>query len=128
MLISEIEIYEVLREKMDEREAKALVMYIENRVENKFEQAQSIFATKEDITKLELKISLQIAELKAETLKLIADSRAETSKQIAEYKAETSKQIAESKAEMIKWMFGFVFVSTLTVIGVILSVMKMGGW
>lgn len=75
-------------------------------MEHKFEQAQNIFSTKEDLAKLELKISLQIAELKSET----------------------TKHIAETKSELIKWMFAFVLGSTVSIIAVILTVMKMGGW
>jgi hypothetical protein len=113
MRISELELYEALRSKMDEKEARSIVEYIGSKVEMKFEQAQTIFATKEDLLKLELKIVQLIADTKAETMSLFAD---------------THKLIAEAKADTIKWMFAFVFASTISIIGVIITIMKMGGW
>lgn len=128
MYISEIEMYEVLREKMDEKEAKTLVQYIESRVEHKFEHAKEVFPNKEDIYRLELKIAqgreetnLRIAELKEETSKKIAELKEETSKKIVE----THTRIAESKNDLLKWLFGLIIGSTTAIIGVMLSVFKM---
>lgn len=109
MLISELDIYEALREKMDEKQARALVQYIETRVEQKFEQAQKIFSTKEDIHRLELRLS----EMKLETEQKFAI---------------VNQKIAESKNDLIKWLFGMIMGSTVAIIGTILTVMKMGGW
>ncbi len=39
-------------------------------------------------------------------------------------KDSVSAKIAESKTEMIKWMFVFVFTSTITTIGAILAIVK----
>ncbi|MDX2189513.1 MAG: hypothetical protein SFY32_06600 [Bacteroidota bacterium] len=97
MNISEFEMYELLREKMDEKQARMLVEFIEFRVEKKFEEARDVFATKDDIHRLELKI------------------------------AEIHLKIAESKNDFIKWHFGMIIGSTLAVIGTILTVMQMGG-
>jgi hypothetical protein len=138
MNISELEIYEILKEKMDERQARALVQYIENRVEKKFEQARDIFSTKEDLFKLELRIievinkqtldnQKSLADLKSEILKLIADTRSETSKLIADSRSDTSKLIADSKSETLKWLFGLIIGSTIAIIGTILTALKMGG-
>ena len=113
MYISEIEMYEMLREKMDEREAKTLIQYIETRVEHKFEYAKEIFPTKEDFYRLELKV---------------AQGRDEANLKIAEVHtkiAETHIKIAESKNDLIKWLFGLILGSTVAIIGVMLSVFKM---
>lgn len=134
--------YEVLREKMDEREAKTLVQYIESRVEHKFDHAREVFPDKQDIHRLELKI----AEAKEETNRKIAEGREETNKKfaevnlkIAEGREETNKKfaevnlkiaecntrIAESKNDLIKWLFGLILGSTVAIISVMLTIFKM---
>ncbi|TAF77705.1 MAG: hypothetical protein EAZ53_01915 [Bacteroidetes bacterium] len=117
MYISDFKLVDILRDKMGEDEARALVEYIEVKVEDKYMEAKSVFATKEDLLKLELKITETIHKNGIETQKLIADS-----------KNETLKLIADSKFETIKWLFGLIIGSTIAIIATILTVMKMGGW
>lgn len=152
MYISDFKLVDILRAKMGEQEARTLVEYIAVRIEDNYVEAQKVFATKEDLLKLELKIAECIHKNARETQKLISDSRAETASIFAESKAETAKMfadsnieiqkqflevqkqftevqksIAESKSELLKWLIGFILGSTVAVIGTILSVMKMGG-
>ncbi|KAF0146388.1 MAG: hypothetical protein FD156_56 [Nitrospirae bacterium] len=49
MHVTEIELYEILKEKVGEKEAKTLVEYIETKVEKKFEEKHDILATKTDL-------------------------------------------------------------------------------
>ncbi|MBU1181340.1 MAG: DUF1640 domain-containing protein [Proteobacteria bacterium] len=56
MKVAEIELYEILKSKVGEKEAKTLVEYIEAKVEKKFEDKKDILATKQDIANLEIKI------------------------------------------------------------------------
>ncbi len=56
MQVAEIELYEILKEKVGEKEARTLVEYIEAKVEKKFEEKKDILATKQDIANLEIKI------------------------------------------------------------------------
>lgn len=77
-LVSEIELFNLLKSKIGENEAKTLVEYVENKIETqtnkKSDENLKILATKQDI--------------------------AETKEQINATKA----QIAETKAELLKWM------------------------
>ncbi|MDX2188273.1 MAG: hypothetical protein SFY32_00290 [Bacteroidota bacterium] len=66
MNISEIELYEILKTNMGDKEAKNLVEYIESKVEKKFVEAQNIFSTKSDISSLKLEFKSDIASLKEE--------------------------------------------------------------
>lgn len=105
MTITDIEMYEMLREKMDHKEAKTLVEYIESRVDHRFEHAREVFPGKDDIFRLELKIAethIKIAESKDSTSKKIAESKDETNKIIAEGREETNKKIAEGREETNK--------------------------
>lgn len=146
MYISDYKLMDILREKMGEEEARTLVEYIEYRVEDKFIQAERVFATKEDLLKLELKIQETAHKYHLETQQLIAETRAHSEKFFAELKNDTQKliaeskndtqkmfidvqkQIADSKVETLKWMFTMMLTSTIAIIGTILTVMKMGGW
>jgi hypothetical protein len=63
--ISSIEMYTILKGKLGENEAKALTEYVESKVEKSFEKEKDILATKEDVLKLEVKIS----DIKSEIIK-----------------------------------------------------------
>ncbi|MDP2682458.1 MAG: DUF1640 domain-containing protein [Deltaproteobacteria bacterium] len=56
MYVAEIELYEILKTKVGEKEARTLVEYIEAKVEKKFEEKKDTLATKQDIANLEIKI------------------------------------------------------------------------
>jgi hypothetical protein len=117
MHISELEMYDLLKERMSEKEAREFINYISFKVEDKFIEAQQVFATKEDLLKLELKITQVISDSRTETLKLISES-----------KIEMVKLVTDSKAETIKWMLVFMTTSSVAIIGTILTAMKMIGW
>ncbi len=57
MIISEIKLYELLKAKIGEREAEAFIQILETKVDTKLLEKTSVFTTKEDIAKLETKIS-----------------------------------------------------------------------
>ncbi len=57
MIVSEIKLYELLKAKLGTEEAEAFVEILENKVNAKFDAAKQTLATKEDIAKLEAKIS-----------------------------------------------------------------------
>jgi len=65
LVISEIKLYELLKNKIGEREAEAFIEIIEKKVESKLDEKTTIFSTKEDIAKLEVKI----AEAKVDLIK-----------------------------------------------------------
>jgi NOL1/NOP2/fmu family ribosome biogenesis protein len=65
MIVSEIKLYELLKSKIGEREAEAFVQILETKVDQKFEEANQVLATKEDIARLDLKI----AETKVDLIK-----------------------------------------------------------
>ena len=47
--ISTIEMYNILKGKLGENEAKSLTEYVENKVERTFEKEKDVLATKEDL-------------------------------------------------------------------------------
>lgn len=63
--ITSIEMYNILKVKLGENEAKALTEYVETKVEKSLEKEPDILATKEDIYKIEVKL----ADTKSEIIK-----------------------------------------------------------
>ncbi len=57
MVVSEIKLYELLKAKIGEKEAEAFIEILETRVDSRLNEKTTVFATKEDIAKLEAKIS-----------------------------------------------------------------------
>ena len=56
MHVAEIELYEILKTKLGEKEAKTLVEYIEAKVDKKLDEKQNILATKVDLANLKADI------------------------------------------------------------------------
>lgn len=79
MAVSDIQLFQILKEKVGEQEAKTITEYIETKIEKHFELKKDILATKQDINNLKL----EMGELRTE--------------------------IANHKSEIIKWMFIFWF-------------------
>jgi hypothetical protein len=71
LVISEIKLYELLKARIGEKEAEAFVQILENKVDSRLEEKTNVFATKEDIAKLEGKLTTSIAESKVDMIKWI---------------------------------------------------------
>lgn len=56
MSISQIELYDLLKSKLGDREARALVQFVSENVSEKMQEQKSILASKEDIKALEVRI------------------------------------------------------------------------
>lgn len=67
MVVSEIKLYELLKAKIGEKEAEAFIQILDNKVDSRLNEKTMIFTTKEDIAKLDTKIS----EAKVDIIKWI---------------------------------------------------------
>ena len=63
MVVSEIELYEILSAKIGKPEAKALAEFVETTVEKKLVDKLSTFATKEDLTKEIASVRIEMREM-----------------------------------------------------------------
>ena len=88
MQVAEIELYEILKTKLGEKEAKTLVEYIEAKVGKELEEKKDILATKEDIN-----------ALRAATKEDMNGSK------IGIEKVRT--EMEKTRSDIIKWMFLF---------------------
>jgi len=136
MPITEIEIYEALKEQIGDKPARILLEYIETKTEKEFEKKKDILATKQDIAELraDLEVKIEqsriatkqdiellrtatkqdIAELRADLEVKIEQSRIATKQDIELLRTATKQDIAELevkiervRADLIRWMFIF---------------------
>ncbi len=88
MQVSDIELFQALKEKVGEQEAKTITEYIETKVEKQFDLKKDVLATKQDINEVKIEVASVRNELKLEI-------------------AELRTEMAKTKSEIIKWMFIF---------------------
>ncbi len=88
MQVAEIELYEILKTKLGEKEAKTLVEYIEAKVGKELEEKKDILATKEDINGLKIEIE------KVRTGMVVEIEKVRT-------------EMEKTRSDIIKWMFLF---------------------
>ena len=69
MVVSEIKLYELLKAKIGEREAEAFIQILENKVDTRLNEKTTVFATKEDLAKVEGKLLSTISEAKVDIIK-----------------------------------------------------------
>ena len=63
MIVSEIKLYELLKAKLGEKEAEAFVHILEQKVDDKFEDAKQMLVGKEDLLKLQIEIEKRFNQL-----------------------------------------------------------------
>ena len=65
MSISEIQLYQILKERLGEKGAEELVYFVSSEIKNEFDSRKEIFATKEDlgIVRSELMKSIYVVGL-----------------------------------------------------------------
>jgi actin-related protein len=81
MQVAEIELYEILKSKLGEKEAKSVIEYVEAKVEKKFDEKKDILVTKTDLANLKTELMVEIEKVRTDMNKI--------------------------KADIIKWMFIF---------------------
>ena len=82
MVIDEIRFYQLLKAKIGETEAEAIVHIIDKKVTTKFDQSKNELATKEDVLTLRVELKQDIGNLRAEFKQDIANLRAELMRSI----------------------------------------------
>jgi dihydroxyacetone kinase-like predicted kinase len=102
LAMSYIQLFQLLKAKIGEPEAEALVEFVDAKVKESSKDANDqnlkILTTKEDIAVLKQ----DITNLRSELKQVIAN---------------TNEKIANSKTDMIKWMVGFWLAQMAAIIG-----------
>ena len=94
MVVSEISLYNALREMLGEQKAQTVVEGIKEEVRSEFENRKEMFSTKEDIAKLDSRIS------------------------------QLETKIAESKSEILRWTFIFWVGSVGVLSGILFAMLN----
>jgi cytochrome c biogenesis factor len=68
---SDIQLFQILKQKLGDKEAEALVSFVDSKLKENNESNLKVLATKEDIAKLEGRLEVKIAEVKADMIKLM---------------------------------------------------------
>jgi hypothetical protein len=66
---TDIQLYEILKQKLGNKEAEALVEFVDNRLKENHQCHLKNLATKEDLKDLELKLALKVAETKTDIIR-----------------------------------------------------------
>jgi hypothetical protein len=69
MTVSAIDLYNILKIRLGEGEAKALVEYIEMHVQDKIEENMTAYATKADLKEVEHRLELKIEKVRSDLIK-----------------------------------------------------------
>jgi len=91
---TDIQLYEILKQKLGNKEAEALVDFVDSRIKENQECNSKNLATKEDLKDVDLK-------LKDVELRL-------------------SLKISETKTDIIRWLFAFLVPLLLAILGLYL--------
>jgi gas vesicle protein len=100
MQVAELELYDILKSKLGDKEARTLVEYIEARVERKFEEKKDLLATKDDISRLKDELKDDISRLKDELKGDISSLKNELKGDISSLKNELKGDISSLKNEL----------------------------
>ncbi|MBI2877895.1 MAG: DUF1640 domain-containing protein [Candidatus Tectomicrobia bacterium] len=104
-----LELYEKLKPKLGEEEAKALIEFVEASVERKA-------ATKEDLQRTEMALREDLVGLKEDLRQTEAALREEIHR--------LDQKIEATKADLIKWAFGFWIGNVAVLAGIMFALLR----
>ena len=67
--MSDIQLFQILKQKLGESEAEALVSFVDSKIKDNNDVNLKVLPTKEDIAKLEGRLEVKIGDVKAEMIK-----------------------------------------------------------
>ena len=77
MMVSVIQLYDLLKAKIGEKEAEAFIEILEKKVDKKFEENKNMLATKEDLGNLRSDLTQDLFEVRSELKEELANTRSE---------------------------------------------------
>jgi hypothetical protein len=114
MTTAGVQLFQILKIRLGQWEAEALVSYMDTTLKENNRGMQEInlrtLATKEDLARLEGRLETKIAEIKGG---LVTG--------IAEVKGDLETKISEVKSDVIRWTFAFFVTMMLAILGLYLK-------
>lgn len=102
------------------KEAEALVDFVDSRIKEGNVTNSKTLTTKEDISNLHAELKEDNVNLRGELKEDMSNLRADLKEDNANLRAELKTEIATTKAEIIKWMFIFWIGQIVATFGFIL--------
>lgn len=101
-----LQVFQVLKAKMGEREAEAFVTYVDTTLKDNrnelLEACRRTFASKEDLAQIRGELGAGIANVRGE---------------LATVKGELEVKISDVKSDVIRWMFAFFITMLIAILG-----------
>ena len=114
MTTGSMQLFQLLRARLGEREAEAVVNYVDNTLKENNKDMHEVnlrtLATKEDL-----------ANLRGELKEDISNLRGELKGDIFNLRGELKTNIAEVKSDVIRWTFAFFVTLMLAILGLYLK-------
>jgi len=121
MTTTGMELFQMLKPKMGDREAGALVTFVDNTIKNNNKEIHEInlrtLATKEELGKVRDDLSKDIYNVREDLTKEIGNVRVD----LARVEGRLETKIAEVKSDVMRWMFAFFVTMMLAILGLYLK-------
>jgi hypothetical protein len=117
MAVTQIKLYELVRNKFGEKDSETFVHLIEEKMDTKIDQRTQMLATKDDLTTLHLSLKAEISAL-----------RFSTKEEILALRESTKDDMRKLKGELLRTVYltslGQVFAIIASVISLMLLILK----
>ena len=125
MTTGSMQLFQVLRARLGEREAEAVVNYVDNTLKENNKDMHEVnlrtLATKEDLANVRGLLREDLAGLRGELKGDIFNLRGELKEDISNLRGELKTNIAEVKSDVIRWTFAFFITMMLAILGLYLK-------
>lgn len=112
-----LELYEKLKPKLGEEEARSLLEYMESTVERRA-------ATKEDLLRTETSLREEMVRVQASLRGEIAQVEASLRGEIARVEASLREEIHKARADLLKWAFAFWVGNVAALAGIMFALLR----
>lgn len=125
MTTGSMQLFQVLKARLGEREAEAVVNYVDTTLKENNKQMQETnlktLATGEDLANVRGLLREDIANLRGELKEDTSNLRGELKEDISNLRGELKTNIAEVKSDVIRWTFAFFVTTMLAILGLYLK-------
>ncbi|HEV2480717.1 MAG TPA: hypothetical protein VGS79_13665 [Puia sp.] len=97
-----LQVFQILKARIDEREAEAFVSYVDENRRQMLEDCRGIFATKEDLALLRNELKGDISTVRTE---------------LANVRGNLEVKISDVRTDVMRWMFAFFITTLLAILG-----------
>lgn len=116
-----LQLYEKLKPKLGEEEARELLEYVETAVESR---AASKADLQQAATELRGELQQAVTELRGELQQGLSGLRAEFLRELTRVETTLRREVQESRADLLKWSFAFWVGNLAAMAGIIFAMFR----